>query len=368
MKPNGMSKIISLFTLLLVSSAMGLHAQALIVWPGDANNNGIANHVDLLHIGLYHNMTGPARNTISTAWAPQMLQTPWGNSGPALPDRGYADCDGSGVIDSLDILALRQNYGRLSGGFIPTDSGTITASGAPLLRLNLLDSTQIGGLVTLTLDILLGDSINMPADSIYGIAFTISYDQTLVDQINTAITGGWMNPDGRAQIIQNVDTALGLIEIAIVRTDGFAVNGSGSLGSLGIVMDDNIRVASYTEVPFEIAYLRGMAANGGDYYLRGQSDTLYAEFLTANRPGGRDLDVQVYPSPAHQLLQLRTAGVQDADLRIVDIRGVEMTRQHFETLTSHQLSVADWPAGVYFLELNTPEGRYRTKLCVTAGE
>jgi hypothetical protein len=367
MKYNGMSKITYLISLLLLLASSALQAQALTVWPGDANNNGIANHVDLLHIGLNYGSMGPARSSVSNVWAAQTLPTAWSGGAPALPNPGYADCNGNGEVDTMDVVALMQNYGLLWAGFIPQDSGTLVASGAPTLQLFVQDSVFVSGVVTVTLDILLGDP-GLQVDSIYGIAFSISFDPAIVDQILPSINGGWMNLDGRALIIQHVDTTFGRVDICIVRPDGFSVNGNGSLGSLGIVMDDNIRIASNYELPFGISFLHAIDAAGGDYYLQGGPDTLRITTITHSRPPQSPPQIQVYPVPARQLLSLRGDGVRQADLRIVDVRGVEMVRQHFKELNTHQISVADWPAGVYFLEIRNEDGCYRAKISVAPGE
>ncbi len=362
-----MSKRSYLISLLLFLATTALQAQPITVWPGDANNNGIANHVDLLYIGLHYGDTGPARNTISTTWAPQALNTPWSGGGPAMPNIGYADCDGSGVIDSVDVFALQDNYGLIWGGVLPQDSGTLVTSGAPALILNIQDTVAVFGQTTVTMNIQLGDSITQ-LDSIFGVAFTITYDRFVIDNVLTAITGGWMNLDGNARVIQFVDTLNGRIEVAIVRTDGFAVNGSGSLGSLGIVMDDNIRVAANYELPFGVSFLRGMGPDGLNYYLQAHPDTLRAEITTSVQRPNPVPAIQVYPVPARDLLYLRGQGLANAHVRILDIRGVDMYSALIPELNIHQLSVADWPAGVYFLELSTPEGKARTKFCIGGRE
>jgi hypothetical protein len=111
-----------------------------------------------------------------------------------------------------------------------------------------------------------------------------------------------------------------------------------------------------------------MRRDGGNFFLQAQPDTLRAEIATAVRPTAPGPAIQVYPVPAHDQLTLRGPGIQQADLRILDIRGVEMYRAHIPELNIHQLSVADWPAGVYFLELSAPEGRTRRKFCIGGRE
>ncbi len=73
------------------------------VWPGDANNNGIANAVDALYIGVAYGTEGPERDDATTDWEAQPFEL-WGAAFPDGTNYGYADADGDGEIDA---------YGRL---------------------------------------------------------------------------------------------------------------------------------------------------------------------------------------------------------------------------------------------------------------
>ncbi|MEO0877198.1 MAG: cohesin domain-containing protein, partial [Bacteroidota bacterium] len=47
-----------------------------LVWPGDTNEDGIANNLDVLPLGLGFESTGPSRINPSTSWLPQFA-APW---------------------------------------------------------------------------------------------------------------------------------------------------------------------------------------------------------------------------------------------------------------------------------------------------
>ena len=57
------SASLCLLAFLLINS-FSVSAQEIIIWPGDANNNGVVNHVDLLNVGLAYNKTGSERTPI----------------------------------------------------------------------------------------------------------------------------------------------------------------------------------------------------------------------------------------------------------------------------------------------------------------
>jgi hypothetical protein len=80
--------------------------QTVTVWPGDTNNDGVVNGVDILRIGQYWAATGPARENASTDWIGQqaLAWTPLQST--------YADATGDGAVDLDDVGAIALNWGK----------------------------------------------------------------------------------------------------------------------------------------------------------------------------------------------------------------------------------------------------------------
>lgn len=80
-------------------------------WPGDADNNGVVDHLDFATVSYYLGM-GPntkqmrsfRREPASTLWAPQSVIA-WDTAAAT-----YADCDGNGEVNMTDNLVVTYNY------------------------------------------------------------------------------------------------------------------------------------------------------------------------------------------------------------------------------------------------------------------
>lgn len=88
------------------TSAGGGGGGTTTVYSGDANNDAVCDIRDLLPIGRFFRQTGPPRAGGSTTWEPQTA-TVW-----STPDATYADCDGNGTVNEIDVQAIIDNYSR----------------------------------------------------------------------------------------------------------------------------------------------------------------------------------------------------------------------------------------------------------------
>ena len=82
-----------------------------VIWPGDADNNGVVSTEDILSIGLKYNKRGKERaaNQRNTRFE-KYTSTPWGERLPNEADISHIDCDGNGIIDNADMSAIAANF------------------------------------------------------------------------------------------------------------------------------------------------------------------------------------------------------------------------------------------------------------------
>lgn len=97
------------------------------VYPGDANNDGVVNEVDVLPLGVFWMMTGPDRAG-GTEWRIQPAEV-W-----TEPAATYADCNGDSTVNMQDLLVIAINWGSThsygSPQFVPGDYDLAEYKGA----------------------------------------------------------------------------------------------------------------------------------------------------------------------------------------------------------------------------------------------
>ncbi len=76
------------------------------VWPGDTDNNGVVDEVDILPIGYYFNQSGEAREMASTGWYAQRCIA-WDERAAT-----FSDATGNGQVGSEDFSVIEQNFGK----------------------------------------------------------------------------------------------------------------------------------------------------------------------------------------------------------------------------------------------------------------
>ncbi|MCS7085097.1 MAG: fibronectin type III domain-containing protein, partial [Bacteroidia bacterium] len=87
------------------------------IWPGDANNDGVVDPIDLYVVCSAYGVGGPGRHPSQNGilWQGYLSSGPWTTStiyrGQILNNR-FLDCNGDGLIDLFDVAAAIVNRGR----------------------------------------------------------------------------------------------------------------------------------------------------------------------------------------------------------------------------------------------------------------
>ena len=114
-----------------------------VVWPGDANNDGVVNYTDrrALNTYIYDAMlrtswlNGPPRYQADVEtnpftyleWKPQAA-APW-----QTPEGCYMDTDGNGVVNNLDYIAMKLNWSKMTPWYGGSPKADASASGTSFM-------------------------------------------------------------------------------------------------------------------------------------------------------------------------------------------------------------------------------------------
>lgn len=334
------------------------------VFPGDANYDGIVNNNDLLAIGLAYDSIGPVRANQSLVWAPSYADD-WSDTTTWNINRKHADCNGNGIVNANDTVAIMQNWGSTHSK--ANEQRPFRAS-IPSLQIALSPNPALNG-DTIIASILLGD-ININVNNVYGIAFTFNYTNLVVDSTKTIIEFGpsWLGTVVDKMSIAKDFPQQGEIKAAITRIDHTNRSGFGEIGKVKLVINtDNIDGKTYATFPFEayITALEAVDAHGKPIDLNEGADTTYVSYvpnaiaaITENR------SFSVYPNPANNVLFIESNLNVSADFKLLNTIGE--TVQEWTNVKSAKMNVLDLPTGLYCIDAHYPNGQQIRKRIVIA--
>jgi len=320
------------------------------VWPGDANDDGVANNYDLLPLGIHIGSTGSPRDSVSIAWVKQCARD-WGTLQSNGSDRKHTDCNGDSIVSRADTTAMSTNYTRIH----PKTEESQQSSAGPVLTLIPRQSIYHPG-DTVFLDVTIGDSEN-PVSAFYGIAFNISFDNTLVEAgtANLIFTDSWIGSVADNLRLSKVFEQSGTAEAALTRTDHQNVSGHGTVGFLQFVVKQSIRTSQATTVSFS-----GHAAvlSDGSVVSLNPLDTTIAIDGTSFIPSVDVISLfRIYPNPfsAAVVVEYTLSRNSNVSLKIFDAVGRILIHTQPETQAQGKHSVlvdSISHKGLFIAELN----------------
>jgi len=108
-------------------SGTNINPQRIEVLPGDTNNDGVVNSIDVLALGTYWQSRGPGAIYDFLSFEPREVEV-W------IPEAAtFADTNGDGVVDQKDLLPIGLNFGKVTS----TQLKSADTGGEPLAILGL---------------------------------------------------------------------------------------------------------------------------------------------------------------------------------------------------------------------------------------
>ncbi len=342
------------------------------VWPGDANKDGKADSYDMMHIGFGFGATGPVRDGDPEEWYGQ-VGSDWNLETPDGINYKHLDTNGDGVIDQFDMVPMIDHYTPMEETF------NYTEADGPRVRLDFDIDTFVvnqstGDHAYISAALMIGDSDN-PITDLHGLSLFLDYDTTLteasagIDLVYNANSffGGMdeVLPYGK----NIADTRQ--IDIGLTKINNTGSTGFGRVATLDfIIIVDIIDGRSEKEVEFPIA-INGVKAVDAD----GNIINLSIDQEDANVVFINELSTKVEENPLNKKINLYPNPVKEGMITI-DVQDLEASSvQFYNTLgqlvkvsqinnNRSSISVAELPAGLYQLEIQTAEGVANKKLIV----
>lgn len=367
------NKVFLVAIVLSIGATLGtLQAQ---VYPGDANNNGVVDHYDVLYVGYAYGSIGPVRLNPSTIFSPQSVLLDWPQSFPGGDNYAYADANGNGLVEWGDLLAINQNYNNQLDSIDDIEAEIGISGIDPSLDIQTLGgSLQVTENYELNLPIVLGQAPNEPV-SFNGLAFSIVHNSNLIKDVSISFTEGWPSADGQAFSMQRDNPGVAhQLDAALTRFGSDPVTGAGSIGMLRIVIEDDLigllpADRDSMEVIVEIKDILMLNGNFENMPIIPDSLILMVYrpgLINATPPGTPQSgeEVSVFPNPTNGVLFIESKHFINR-WEIYSAQGVLLAeyanpRQQYAC----QLQLEQWPAGIYYLRLFTESGMTLKKVII----
>lgn len=357
---NRETLIILTFFLLALT---GLPAQdTLVVWPGDVNNNGIVNGVDVLYWSAAQDERGPSRPMEDTLWAEQEVAA-WEGAFPDGLNYAYADCDGNGIVNEADLRIITTNFNETREGSVPDLFINGIPEIDPPLKLEPRQAAVSKG-ETAEFDVSLGDEVVQTTD-FFGITFTIPYDPEITNrnqqgalfELEQESWMGRLNADVKEFVFN--DAEAGKTHIAIYRKKKEVVSsGEGQVGVYSIVVVEDIAVG-IKSVDLGLEDVKMVDLELTDMPVVVDSASVAIDQSTSREEWlDEDHQLLIYPNPAFEEVAIEWA---DQAYPFDRIELFNLVGQPIRVLRpgadqSVKLNLRGLPAGIYVLRISTPAG------------
>ncbi|MEL6675011.1 MAG: T9SS type A sorting domain-containing protein [Bacteroidota bacterium] len=331
-----------------------------LVWPGDANSDGIANVIDIIYLGLGWGKSGPARVNPTIQWTGQFALD-WNTFFFNGANMKHADGNGDGHINRLDLFPILLNYGSMHN---KTDqNGAITD---PPIYLEMpADSLPTGQLISIP--VFLGDSAR-PVMDLLGMGFKVRYHTALVDSGTMTFTPdvNWMGIDSVDIMMIEKDLPFnGELEIGLTKIDQLAVSGYGRIGTLSFVTIDDIAGKDFIaeKLKLEILPLGGINFEEEPLDFHGCPDSLVVFQNTATSLPEliSHEQISLYPNPTQGALMIQGQNLQIERIEIYDMMG-RMLESFPVNAPQTTLNLHPMAPAVYLIKGYTSEGLFVRKI------
>ncbi|MCC6837111.1 MAG: T9SS type A sorting domain-containing protein, partial [Bacteroidia bacterium] len=324
------------------------------VWPGDSNSDHIVNSQDILPIGIYYSSVGSQRDSVSNLWQANSCLN-WGVSQSNFSDIKHADCNGDGIIDMNDTLAINVNYNNFHT-LISEESHLERTSTGPELYFLTQNSVYAPG-DWIDIEIWLGSN-SQPITNLYGLSFQINYTSSLVETLTESISipSTWFGvPQVNTINFSKVESSSALLDIGMSRINHTNVQGFGKIAV--VRFQAKTTISSSSTLFLDISGYSANDSVGNSISLGIKRDSLLIiPTVTSVAEKKNNESISIYPNPftTQTRIELNQEYV-NASVKIFDVLWKE---QRSITFTGKAIVIDRefLKQGIYFIQIIT-EGK-----------
>ncbi|MBC7695808.1 MAG: VCBS repeat-containing protein [Burkholderiales bacterium] len=313
------------------------------VWPGDANSDGTADNLDVLELGLHYTQIGAPRTSASNLWQSYFANN-WTGTITNGNNLNHSDCNGDGTINDDDTLAIYNNYG-LTHAFKTAQTTTVN----PQLSIVPDQAMVVKGMWG-TASVYLGD-ISNTITNINGIAFTVDFDNTLIESNSIYLEYQNSFLDASQNLyFRKLDFAGGKIFTASTHTVSNNVSGYGKIATLhyqilSSLSTDQTLTLGVTQANQSDAsgVITSLTTGTGTLMALGASVGVKESLMSNN--------ILISPNPTNGILNISFTSIpQNTKIEIYNSIGALVLS---ETMSSknNTIHISDLSSGMYFIKV-----------------
>jgi len=313
------------------------------IWPGDANSDGLADNLDVLELGLHFTQTGAPRAAASNTWQSYFANN-WIGTISNGSNLNHSDCNGDGVINDDDTLAIYNNYG-LTHAFKSAQTNTVN----PQLTI-LPDQPMVAKGNWGTASIYLGDVTNS-INNINGIAYTIDFDNTLIEPNSIYVEYQNSFIDASQNLLfRKLDFANGKLFTASTHTVSNNVSGYGKIATLhyqiksSLASDEVLNIGvSQAKQSDALGIISSLTSGTGTLMAIGASVGIKESVMIGN--------VLVSPNPTNGFLNISFGAIpSNTKIELYNSIGALVLTEAI-TNKNNTINVSDLSSGMYFMKV-----------------
>lgn len=350
-----------------------LQTGAAQVFPGDANNDGIVNNLDVLFVGYAYGSIGPARMERSGDFAEAPIPLFWEQrfANADSTNFAFADANGDGIVNFEDLLAVHRHYGARRLNPKPASFPTGMRGVDPQLKFGPAEgAAQATPGSVIEIPVSLESPMLDSVQHINGLAFSIGYDSDLIREIQLDYSDSWFVEDGQAfsyQIANPNDP--NRYDGALTRFGRDPISGGGKVMKVRAIIEDDLiglRPGDSIHVHLEIKFIQVKDGDFRDVPVLGDTTTIviyHPDMLVPIDEEPVHTPIRIFPNPATDWLHI-VSPVSITRIELYDATGRLIQLTKTGDAKTFQLNLSSCKAGIHFAKILSETGFVIKKIMI----